>query len=90
MLYMKQQIADLCGELNYAIRVSRKRLPLVEKSIVELIEQQNRQKRLLEDLHKKYDEKMSKLNQKQGVVNDRLKSLKERKNYMLFSKLMKC
>lgn len=87
LLYMKQQIADLCGELNYAIRVSRKRLPLVEKSIVELIEQLNRQKRLLEDLHKKYDEEKSKLNQKQGVVNDRLKSLKERKNYYAFQQI---
>lgn len=30
---------------------------------------------------------MSKLNQKQGVVNDRLKSLKERKNYYAFQQI---
>ena len=30
---MKQQITDLCGELNYAARSFRKRLPLVEKKI---------------------------------------------------------
>ena len=79
--YMKQQISTLCGELNYAVRMSRERLPLVGNKIGELIEQQSQQKRLLDELQQKYDVEKSSLNQKQGVVNEKLKYLKERKTY---------
>ncbi len=79
--YMKQQISTLCGELNYAVRMSRERLPLVGNKIEELIEQQSQQKRLLDELQQKYDVEKSSLNQKQGVVNEKLKYLKERKTY---------
>lgn len=79
--YMRQQISTLCGELNYAVRMSRERLPLVGNKIEELIEQQSQQKRLLDELQQKYDVEKSSLNQKQGVVNEKLKYLKERKTY---------
>lgn len=79
--YMKQQISTLCGELNYAVRMSRERLPLVGNKIGELIEQQSLQKRLLDELQQKYDVEKSSLNQKQGVVNEKLKNVKERKTY---------
>ena len=79
--YMKQQISTLCGELNYAVRMSCERLPLVGNKIEELIEQQSQQKRLLDELQQKYDVEKSSLNQKQGVVNEKLKNVKERKTY---------
>ena len=81
LLYMKQQITELCGELNYAVRTFRERLPLVEKKINELLEEQKRQKRLLEELQQKFDTEKSSLNQEQGVVNEKIKRLKERKEY---------
>lgn len=81
LLYMKQQITDLCGELNYAVRSFRERLPLVEKKINELQEEQRRQNRLLDELQQKFDTEKSGLNQEQGVVNDQIKRLKERKEY---------
>lgn len=81
LLYMKQQITDLCGELNYAVRSCRERLPLVEKKINELQEEQRRQNRLLDELQQKFDTEKSGLNQEQGVVNDQIKRMKERKEY---------
>ena len=81
LLYMKQQIKDLCGELKYAMRSCRERLPLIEKRMGELLEEQNRQKRLLDELQQKFDTEKSTLNQEQGVVNDRLKRLKERREH---------
>lgn len=87
LLFMKRQIAELCGELKYAIRTSRERLPLVEKKIDELIEEQNRLKRLISELQQKFDTEKSSLNQEQGAVNDRLKHLKERKEYYAAEKI---
>ncbi len=81
LLYMKQQIKDLCGELKYAVRTCQQRLPLIEKKMGELQDEQNRQKRLLDELQQKFDTEKSALNQEQGVVNDRLKRLKDRGEY---------
>lgn len=81
LLYMKQQIEELCGELKYAERVSRERLPLIETKITELQQEQDRQKRLLSEVQQKHDAEKATLNQEQGVVNDKLKRLKERKDY---------
>jgi len=81
LLYMKQQIADLCGELKYAERISREKLPLVEAKIAELLQEQDKQKRLLSEVQQKYDDEKASLNQKQGVVNDKLKRLKERQDF---------
>mgnify|MGYP004464035455 FL=1 len=87
LLFMKQQITELCGELKYAIRTSRERRPLVEKKIDELIEEQNRLKRLISEIQQKFDMEKSSLNQEQGAVNDRLKRLKERKEYYVAEKI---
>lgn len=81
LLYMKQQIADLCGELKYAERISREKLPLMEAKITELLQEQDKQKRLLSEVQQKYDDEKASLNQKQGVVNDKLKRLKERQDF---------
>ena len=81
LLYMKQQITDLCGELKYAERISRERLPLIEAKIAELMQEQEKQKRLLEELQQKHDAEKSSLNQEQGVVNEKLKRLKERRDF---------
>ena len=81
LLYMKQQIADLCSELKYAERVSREKLPLIEARIAELTQEQDRQKRLVSEIQQKHDAEKTSLNQEQGVVNDKLKRLKDRREY---------
>ena len=81
LLYMKQQIADLCSELKYAERVSREKLPLIEARIAELTLEQDRQKRLVSEIQQKHDAEKTSLNQEQGVVNDKLKRLKDRREY---------
>ena len=81
LLYMKQQIEELCSELKYAERVSREKLPLIEARMAELTQEQGRQKRLVSEIQQKHDAEKTSLNQEQGVVNDRLKRLKERKEY---------
>ena len=87
LLFMKQQIAELCGELKYAVRVSKERLPLVVKKIDEIIEEENRQKRLINEIQQKYDSEKTNLNQQQGVVNEDLKRLKERRELYATQKI---
>lgn len=81
LLYMKQQIADFCGELKYSERISLEKLPLLEDDIKELYQEQERQKRLLDEIEQKFDAEKDSLNQEQGIVNDKLKRLKERREY---------
>ena len=81
LLYMKQQVKELCGELKYAMRSYQERLPLIETKMEELQEELSRQKRMLDELQQKFDTEKSTLIQEQGVVNDRLKRLKERREY---------
>ena len=87
LLFMKQQIAELCGELKYAVRVSKERLPLVVKKIDEIIEEENRQKRLINEIQQKYDSEKTNLNQQLGVVNEDLKRLKERRELYAAQKI---
>lgn len=87
LLLMKQQIEELCGELKYAVRVSKERLPLVVKKIDEIIEEENRQKRLINEIQLKYDSEKTSLNQQLGVVNEDLKRLKERRELYATQKI---
>lgn len=87
LLFMKQQIAELCGELKYAVRVSKERLPLVVKKIDEIIEEENRQIRLINEIQQKYDSEKTSLNQQLGVVNEDLKRLKERRELYATQKI---
>ncbi len=77
----KRRISELCGCLNYCLRMSRERLPEVEKQIGELNAALTRQQRLLSEEQGKHEREKSKLNQEQGVANDRLKRLKSRRDY---------
>lgn len=81
LLYMKQQIEELCGELRYAERVTRKRLPLIDAKIGKLMQELDRQNRLLSEVQQKHDAEKATLNQKQGVVNEKLRCTKKRKEY---------
>lgn len=81
LLYMKQQIEELCGELRYTERITRERLPLIDTKIGTLMQEQDRQKRLLSEVQQKHDAEKATLNQEQGVVNDKLRRTKERKEY---------
>lgn len=87
LLFMKQQIAELCSELKYAVRVSKERLPLVVKKVDEIIEEERRQERLISEIQQKYDSEKTSLNQQQGVVNEDLKRLKERREYYAAQKI---
>lgn len=80
LLFMKRKIEELCGELKYAERTSREKLPLIEAKMTQLRQEQERQQRLLTELQQKHDTEKSGLNQEQGVVNDELKRLKERRD----------
>lgn len=81
LLYMKQQIEELCGELKHAERITRERLPLIDAKIEELMQELERQKRLLSEVQQKHNAERTTLNQEQGVVNEKLKRTKERKEY---------
>lgn len=81
LLYMKQQIEELCGELRYTERITRERLPLIDTKIGNLMQEQDRQKRLLSEVQQKHDAEKATLNQEQGVINDKLRRTKERKEY---------
>lgn len=81
LLYMKQQIEELCGELKHAERITRERLPLINTKIGELMQELDRQKRLLSEVQQKHNAERTTLNQEQGVVNEKLKRTKERKEY---------
>ena len=78
--HIKQQTIELCGELKHASRTFRERLPLLEKKIGELTEEQTHQKRLLDELQQKFDTEKSSLNHEQGEVDYKLKRLKERRD----------
>lgn len=81
LLYMKQQIEELCGELRHAERITRERLPLIDAKIEELMQELERQKRLLSEVQQKHNAERTTLNQEQGIVNEKLKRTKERKEY---------
>ena len=61
LLSMKQQIENLCGELKYAERTSREKLPLIDESIEELNREQERQKRLQAELYDKFNKEKDKM-----------------------------
>ncbi len=79
LLFVKHQIDGLCCELKYAERAAREKLPLVDATIAELKQEQDRQKRLHAEVQKKYNDEKDNLNQKLGGVNDKLKDIKERR-----------
>lgn len=81
LLYMRQRIGELCGELRYAERISRERLLLVGAKITELSQEQEKQKRLLSEIQQKYDSEKSSLNKEQGRVEGNLERLKERREH---------
>lgn len=81
LLYMKQQISELCDEMNYAVRTARERLPLVEKHIGELTEKREQQERLLDELQKKMEHERTVINKEQGVVDEKLSELKKRRDH---------
>ena len=81
LLYLKQRLAELCGELNWAVRTSRERLPLLGKRISELLEEEARQKRLLDELEQKLEQERRSIHEDQGSVKDKLNRAKERREF---------
>lgn len=81
LLYLKKQITNLCGELNYAIRTTNEKKPLMEKKISSLTEERVRQQKLLEEVQSKYEAEKTNINKSLGVVDENLKKCKEKKDY---------
>ena len=81
LLYQKQQIEELCGELNYAVRDSRERIPLIKENLSKLNGERERQKKLLGEVMKKFEAEKSDLNKQLGVVDYNIKTCKEKKEY---------
>ena len=81
LLYQKQQIEELCGELNYAVRDSRERIPLIEENLSKLNGERERQKKLLGEVMEKFEAEKSTLNKQLGVVDDKIKTCKDKKEY---------
>jgi uncharacterized protein YktA (UPF0223 family) len=81
LLYQKQQIEELCGELNYAVRDSCERIPLIEENLSKLNSERERQNKLLGEVMEKFEAEKSTLNKQLGVVDDRIKTCKEKKEY---------
>lgn len=81
ILYLKKQIASLCGELNYAIRTTNEKKPLIEKKITSLSEERARQQKQLEEVQTKYEAEKTVINKSLGVVDENLKKCKEKKDY---------
>lgn len=81
LLYQKQQIEELCGDLNYAVRDSRERIPLIEENLSKLNGERDRQKKLLGEVMEKFEAEKSGLNKQLGVVDYNIKTCKEKKEY---------
>ena len=81
LLYQKQQIEELCGELNYAVRDSCERIPLIEENLSKLNSERERQNKFLGEVMEKFEAEKSTLNKQLGVVDDRIKTCKEKKEY---------
>lgn len=81
LLYQKKQIDEGRGELNFAEKIAKQMLPVLEEQIVGIRENVERGKRLIGEEKKKYDIERDKLIKVDGVLEDKLKSIKEKKKY---------
>jgi len=81
LLYLKKQIVSLCGELNYAIRTTNEKRPLMEEKISSLTEERAKQQKLLEEVQTKFEAEKTVINKSLGVVDENLKKCKEKKDY---------
>lgn len=79
MRSLEQKIEQLCEELNYAVRVARERLPMIAVQLRELSQERDKQQQIVSGLRKKYEDEKTSLNQELGVVKDRIRQLKEKK-----------
>jgi len=82
LLYRKEHIAQLYGELLYALRLSRERVPYMEAQIQKAAAEIQRLERLLSEEQKKFDGENADLNRSIGAVEDKLRTIKrKRKEY---------
>ncbi|MCQ2403481.1 MAG: ATP-binding protein [Lentisphaeria bacterium] len=82
LLYLKNQIGELCGELKCSVRMARERLPLVEEKIARIEAERERQERLQDELKGKYRVERSRLDGELGVKKDKLaQCAQKRKDY---------
>jgi len=82
LLYRKEHISELYGELLYALRLSRERVPYLEVQIQKAASEIQRFERLLSEEKQKFDKENADLNKSIGALEDKLRTIKrKRKEY---------
>lgn len=81
LLYLKKQISILCGELNYAVRSTNEKRPLVQDKISVLSEKMAQQQKLLGEVQSKYEADKASVNKAIGAVDENLKRCKEKREF---------
>ena len=78
--YTRRIIAELCGNLNFALERDMERLPQIENQEKDCSAELNRKRTLLAEEDRKYRDERDKLNQKDGSLKsflDRVKSKRQ-------------
>jgi len=82
LLYQKERIAGLYGELLYALRYARERVPFLDEQIQKSAAEVQRVERLISEEKQKFDKENAELNRSIGAVEDKLRTIKrKRKEY---------
>lgn len=81
LLYSKKQIEDGSAELNYAEKVTRRKLPELDEQIALLGKEVERHNRLLGEEKDKFNRERDKLNQQKGSIETELQKIKSKRRY---------
>lgn len=79
--FVLSQIDELCRELNFAEQRDREALPVCEAELARLREANARVQRLIDEGKDKHDKEKQKLDRQIGVLDDRLKSIRQKKQH---------
>ncbi len=77
--YTRRIIAELCGNLNFALERDTERLPQIENQEKECSAELNRRRTLLAEEDRKYRDERDKLNQKEGSLKSFLDTVKSKR-----------
>ncbi len=81
LLYSQKQLEEERAELNYAEKVARDMLPVLETQIQETEEKRTRLIRLIGEEKTKYAAERDKLVRREGSIADDLKRIREKRQY---------
>lgn len=77
----RQQIADLCACLHYALQRDRQRMPELQADLAQSETELQRQKRLLGEEKEKYQKEFGRLMKEEGDLEGKLGRIKEKRQY---------